>query len=442
MKKITIALILIICLTACLLLSACSGKYRYEPLDASVRYLTNVAGDTITLSSGREVISENVVYHSESVKTGDILTPPEKAPARIGYNFVGWAVDKAGTTLYDFTQPVTGSLNLYAKWERSNDTETSIDYVEPTLSFSEKIDDSSVFSLTGICNQLIDGPSVDLTTAAINRLTAKASDVRELLNYTRASTTTLDSAVYQGGQVVVKFTVGSVQSTLTVTVNDVTASYNFTDNSATSGIDESTFETKARRYESTDFASYNVVMAGSSSMENWSESAYDMAPVTTKNVGIGGSATEHWNNGLVQRLILPYSPRAVVFYLGINDIINYGKSANATTEGLKNLFTYIHERLPETAIYFILINHVPGYTQYENKITTTNNNMIAFAAQNDYVNIIDAGSVLEKASGKYSEAYFLKDGLHMSLCGYQLWGAVVKNTFIAREKEIYSNDQA
>ena len=440
MKKIAIAIILILCVATCAMLSACSGKYRYEPLDATVRYLTNVAGETITLSSGREVISENVVYHSESVKTGDVLTPPEIAPKRVGYDFAGWAEDKAGTKLYDFTQPVTGSLNLYAKWDRSADAETALEYTEPTLSFVEKIDESSAFTLTGVCNQPISGGSVDLTTAGINRLTAKATDVREYLNYTRASATTIDSAVYQAGQVKVTFTAYGSQNEVSVNVNNVTSSYNFTDSSATSGIDEGTFETKARRYESTDYASYKVILAGSSSMENWSESGYDMAPVTTKNVGIGGSATEHWNNGLAQRLIIPYNPRAVVFYLGINDIINYGKSAAATTTGLQNLFTYIHERLPETAIYFILINHVPGYTQHKTKITTTNNNMKAFAAENDYVNIIDAGSVLEKASGNYSEAYFLKDGLHMSLCGYQLWGAVVKNTFIAREKEIYGND--
>ena len=439
MKKIAIALILVICLTSCALLSACAGKYRYEPLDATVRYLTNVAGEEITLTSGRTAVSEDVVFHSQSVKTGDVLTPPEKNPVKPGYDFKGWAVDKEGSALFDFTKPVTGSLNLYAKWEHSADAETTLEYAEPTLAFAEKIDDSTAFSWTGVCNQPISEGAVSLTTAGINRLTEHASDVRQYLNYTRASTTTIDSAVYQGGQVKVTFTAYGSPNLLAVTVNNVTSEYHFTDSSATSGIDESTFETKARRYESTDFDSYKVILAGSSSMENWSDSTLDMAPVTTKNVGIGGSASEHWNNGLAQRLIIPYSPRAVVFYLGINDIINYGKTGTQTANGLQSLFSYIHERLPETAIYFILINKVPGYyARNKSAIDKANNMMIAFAKENAYVNIIDAGIVLEKASGKYSEAYFLKDGLHMSLCGYQLWGAVVKNTFITREKEIYN----
>lgn len=44
---------------------------------------------------------------------------PVTAPAvsRDGYTLVGWYTDKACTAAYDFTQPVTKSITLYAKWE-------------------------------------------------------------------------------------------------------------------------------------------------------------------------------------------------------------------------------------------------------------------------------------------------------------------------------------
>ena len=38
-------------------------------------------------------------------------------PTRSGYVFVGWYTDEACTAAYDFTQPVTDSVTLYAKWE-------------------------------------------------------------------------------------------------------------------------------------------------------------------------------------------------------------------------------------------------------------------------------------------------------------------------------------
>ena len=454
MKKVSIALILVICLISVLALSACSDHYRYEPLDVSVRYLTNVAGETIELSSGREVIAENVVYHSQAVKTGDILTKPEKDPVRPGYVFAGWAVDKEGTTLYDFTKPVTGSLNLYASWQRSAEAEVTVDYVEPTLSFSEKIDESSEFTLTGVCNQPVNEGAVDLTTVGINRLTHKATDVREYLNYTRASATVINSATYAAGVVSVSYTAGGENKNVNVTVNDITESLAITDDPATKkeSIDESTFETKAKRYEnptqagnySADFdyyGSYEVIMGGSSSMENWSASSLYMSPARTKNVGIGGSSAAYWRDTLADRLIIPFNPRAVILYVGINDIINYKQDGTTTANNLIGLFRHIHERLPETTIHYILINKVPAYYA-SNKVAIdkANDRVIEFAAGEgkDYMNVIDAGVVLEKKSGAYSEAYFLKDGLHMSLAGYELWGAVVKEKFIAKEKEIYN----
>ena len=44
---------------------------------------------------------------------------PVTAPAvsRAGYALVGWYTDEACTAAYDFTQPVTDSITLYAKWE-------------------------------------------------------------------------------------------------------------------------------------------------------------------------------------------------------------------------------------------------------------------------------------------------------------------------------------
>ena len=44
---------------------------------------------------------------------------PVTAPtvSRAGYTLVGWYTDEACTAAYDFTQPVTESVTLYAKWE-------------------------------------------------------------------------------------------------------------------------------------------------------------------------------------------------------------------------------------------------------------------------------------------------------------------------------------
>lgn len=39
-------------------------------------------------------------------------------PARSGYRFGGWYVDKEFKTVFDFTKPITAHTTIYAKWER------------------------------------------------------------------------------------------------------------------------------------------------------------------------------------------------------------------------------------------------------------------------------------------------------------------------------------
>ena len=439
MKRLFVPVILAFCLLCVLIIPSCKEEpvYTYSPLDASIRYMTNVPGETVTLSSGREATAEDVLFAVQMVKTGDIVTPPSEEPTRVGYVFKGWSTDKAGESLFDFTKPVTGSVNLFAKWEHDEENATQEAYTEPRLSFVEKIDESKPFDWIGVCNQKITDGHVDLTTAAINRLTAKANDVKELLNYTRSSSASIKSAVYSSGIITLTYTVGGEDTVLNVSVNDVTASEKYV-------MTNSTYESKAKKYESTvfgDYASYNVIMGGSSSMENWSTSVEDMRPVTTKNVGIGGTSAIQWLT-LSDRLIIPFNPRAVVLYVGINDIINYGKNGKTTGNNLIALFDHIHDCLPDTLIHYILINHVPGYYKgtYKGYIDTANAAVINYAETHPYMNVIDAGTVLEKKTGEYSEAYFLSDKLHMTVAGYELWGAAVKQAVIEKDKELYGND--
>lgn len=452
MKKILIAIILIITLCVGCLFVSCKGGSSGKS-EITARFLTNYGGATEPLTSGRIVTTENTLFESVEVKSGEKLEKPATDPTRPGYRFVAWATDKKGTELYDFENTVvTHSINLYATWERDEGAVIGADdYVEPVLSFAEDRSGTTPFEWTQVCGAFIEtqGSSkvVKLTTAGIKRLTGKKDDVKTLLGYKVNASTEITEAKYVDGYVTVKYTTGGSAFTDQVKVEDVTASH----------VVENQYEVKAVKYEKNyDIDSYKVVMGGSSSMENWSTSTEDMAPVTTINVGIGGTTADQWADHLAARLIIPYNPRTVVLYVGINDIINRYKSAAQTTEDLKRLFTVIHTALPDTLVHFILINHVPGYysasspakiRDHSAAIDATNNAIIDYAkaSGNEYLRIIDAGTCLEKdakyaVNGKlsYSNAYFRNDGLHMSVAGYVLWGAEVKKAVIAADKERYA----
>lgn len=51
----------------------------------------------------------------EQIRANAAATKPDSRKA--GYTLVGWYTDEACTSAYDFTQPVTDSVTLYAKWE-------------------------------------------------------------------------------------------------------------------------------------------------------------------------------------------------------------------------------------------------------------------------------------------------------------------------------------
>jgi uncharacterized repeat protein (TIGR02543 family) len=38
-------------------------------------------------------------------------------PTKVGYTFTGWTTERDGISVFDFSNPVTASGTLYAKWE-------------------------------------------------------------------------------------------------------------------------------------------------------------------------------------------------------------------------------------------------------------------------------------------------------------------------------------
>ena len=51
----------------------------------------------------------------QELRYGDLIVEPEP-PTREGYVFDGWYADDALAELWDFNEPVSDSMELYAKW--------------------------------------------------------------------------------------------------------------------------------------------------------------------------------------------------------------------------------------------------------------------------------------------------------------------------------------
>ena len=405
-----------------LLLTACNEAKTPQFDNANYAFfMWNYPRMDVEAPSGFIERGDNLIYEKVEIEADTPFSAPKVDPVREKYEFRGWYKEKSCDTLWDFaTDTAKYSVYLYAKWGVAQGEE----YVEPEYTYPETIITDANYRVTGILNMPIkNNNSVDLTTAAIGRLKAGADDISFAINYERKQDVTLTSATYNDETKKINIAVSSGE-TWEITVNDVTAALSV-------AADSTYYENKALNYEKEiDIENYHIALAGSSSMENWSTSTEDMNPIVTFNHGIGGTTVEQWTQKLLQRLVLPYSPKAVVYYVGVNNIINSNKSGQETGDALVALFNKTHEHLPNTQIFYVLINKLPSYAHYQDQFDIANNITLQYQREHSYLTCIDAGKDLLKENGLPNAGYFLTDGLHMSKVGYVIWGKAVKDAII------------
>ena len=106
---------------------------------------------------------------------------------------------------------------------------------------------------------------------------------------------------------------------------------------------------------------------------------------------------------------------------------------NGTDTGnwLCEMFDDVHAHLPNTHIYYILVNELPGFRNRQAEFDKANEITLNYEAEHDYLTCLNAGVGLLKENGEPNQAYFLTDGIHMSLAGYAIWGKYIKDKLIA-----------
>ncbi len=181
------------------------------------------------------------------------------------------------------------------------------------------------------------------------------------------------------------------------------------------------------RFEEADRASPptpgGVIFTGSSSIRGWDlEKSFPGKGYI--NRGFGGSqvsdAIEHINT-----IVLKHKPRMVVIYSGDNDIQS-GKSAETVFEDIKTFTDKIHAALPETRIAVMSVK--PSIARWDKVNVMRKANMMIrdYAMKTDHVGFVDVDGAMLGWDGKPNPAFFVRDGLHLTPEGYEIWAAVLK----------------
>lgn len=165
-----------------------------------------------------------------------------------------------------------------------------------------------------------------------------------------------------------------------------------------------------------------VFFAGSSSIVKWDlkKSFPDKEYV---NVGFGGSTIPD-STHFAPRIIIPYKPGTIVFYAGDNDIAQK-RTPERVRDDFRAFVAAARKDNPSCLILFIPIKpSVARWKQFETQ-TKANALVREFCNGDKRLKYVDIVPHMLGADGAPNAELFVKDGLHMSAQGYELWTAAV-----------------
>ncbi len=166
-----------------------------------------------------------------------------------------------------------------------------------------------------------------------------------------------------------------------------------------------------------------ILFVGSSSMRLWKTLAADFPGLPVFNRGFGGSQIEDVNR-YINRIVLPYKPKTIVFYAGGNDLAAK-KTPERVLSDWKKFETTVRKALPEVRIFYIAIRPSVKRASIQAIEAKTNALIRADILPRKKIHFIDTTAALCDSQGKARADLLIADGLHMNADGYAIWTKVL-----------------
>jgi len=165
-----------------------------------------------------------------------------------------------------------------------------------------------------------------------------------------------------------------------------------------------------------------VFFVGASSIVGWDLKKYfpDSGYV---NVGFGGSVIAD-STHFAHRIITPYKPDVIVFYAGDNDIA-VGRKAEQVAEDFQAFLATARKNNPSCRVLFLAVK--PSIARWKKFDEQKKANALVreLCEKGDRLTYVDMVTPMLGSDGMPNPELFVKDGLHLSPKGYELWTAAV-----------------
>ena len=168
-----------------------------------------------------------------------------------------------------------------------------------------------------------------------------------------------------------------------------------------------------------------IVFVGSSSFTFWSTMEQDLAPLPVINRGFGGAMIDDVVR-YVDRIIVPYKPKAVVLYAGANDIVDpRAKSPKRVAERFCTFVGRVRENLPDALIFYIGITPTPSGWKWWPIANETNQLISDIVSADSKLRFIDLSDLL-LGDDMLPERNLYGDNGHLNELGYERWTSRIK----------------
>jgi len=174
-----------------------------------------------------------------------------------------------------------------------------------------------------------------------------------------------------------------------------------------------------------------IVLTGSSSFALWRTMEEDLRPLTVIPRGFGGSTMADVLRH-VDRLVLPYKPRAVVIYEGDNDTFA-GVPPEKIVGQLEEIISKIHTAQPDTRVYVLAVKPSLARVDVWEEAQETSELYKKIVGRDDRLHFVDVATPLLKADGTVMDDVFVDDGLHLNDKGNRIWAAAIKSALMEIE---------
>jgi hypothetical protein len=179
-----------------------------------------------------------------------------------------------------------------------------------------------------------------------------------------------------------------------------------------------------------------ILFIGSSIFRQWTNVAEHMAPLPAFNRGFGGSRT--WEIlHYMDRIVLPYEPKIIVYYCGSNDI-NANQTAPQIVGRVEEFVARVHTALPQTKVFFVSVNKAPQKREKWDVVDAVNASMKRAAAATPHLGYIDVNPAIFDAAGEPRLELYRDDLLHFHPPAYDGFAKIIKPVLMDAWKEMRS----